>query len=67
MVTARRPDVVIVDIRMPPTHTDEGLPRRPGDPPPHPQIGVLVLSHYLESRVRDASCSRTHPRGPATC
>ncbi|GAA4058324.1 response regulator transcription factor [Actinomadura miaoliensis] len=49
-VDADPPDVVVVDVRMPPTHTDEGLRaaleirrRRPG-------IGVLVLSQYVEKR-----------------
>jgi DNA-binding NarL/FixJ family response regulator len=49
-VEATTPDVVIVDVRMPPTHTDEGLQaavelrrRRPGTP-------VLVLSQYVEER-----------------
>jgi DNA-binding NarL/FixJ family response regulator len=49
-VEATAPDVVIVDVRMPPTHTDEGLraavelrQRRPGTP-------VLVLSQYVEER-----------------
>src|SRR5262249_7582670 len=44
------PEVVIVDIRMPPTHTDEGLVAAQELRASHPQIGVLVLSHYLESR-----------------
>jgi DNA-binding NarL/FixJ family response regulator len=49
LVEAARPDVAIVDIRMPPTHTDEGLTvaRRIKDA--HPETGVLVLSQYLES------------------
>ena len=45
-----RPDVAIVDIRMPPTHTDEGLVAAAGDPRAASRVGVLVLSHYLESR-----------------
>ncbi len=49
MVGARRPDVAIVDIRMPPNRGDDGLLaaqeiRR------HPDVAVLVLSHYLDSR-----------------
>ena len=44
------PDVAIVDIRMPPTHTDEGLVAAEAIRDSHPQTGVLVLSHYLESR-----------------
>ena len=49
-VAEHRPDVAVVDIRMPPTHTDEGLRaalelrrRRPG-------TGVLVFSQYIETR-----------------
>jgi DNA-binding NarL/FixJ family response regulator len=45
-----RPDVAIVDIKMPPTHTDEGLVAAQEIRRQHPQIGVLVLSHYLDSR-----------------
>ena len=45
-----RPDVAIVDIKMPPTHTDEGLVAALTIREQHPSIGVLVLSHYLESR-----------------
>ena len=43
-----RPDVVIVDIRMPPTHTDEGLVAAQSIRQEHPEIGVLVLSQYVE-------------------
>lgn len=46
-----RPDVVIVDIRMPPTHTDEGLVVAEEISESHPDIGVLVLSHYVEPRL----------------
>jgi serine/threonine-protein kinase len=45
-----RPDVVIVDIKMPPTHTDEGLVAAQEIRRLHPGMGVLVLSHYLDSR-----------------
>jgi serine/threonine-protein kinase len=45
-----RPDVAIVDIKMPPTHTDEGLVAAQEIRRLHPTIGVLVLSHYLDSR-----------------
>ena len=45
-----RPDAVIVDIKMPPTHTDEGLVAAQEIRRQHPHIGVLVLSHYLDSR-----------------
>ena len=43
-----RPDAVIVDIRMPPTHTDEGLAAARTIRSDHPDIGVLVLSQYIE-------------------
>jgi DNA-binding NarL/FixJ family response regulator len=42
------PDVAIVDIRMPPTHTDEGLVAAQRIRSEHPGVGVLVLSQYVE-------------------
>jgi DNA-binding NarL/FixJ family response regulator len=42
------PDVVIVDIRLPPTHTDEGLQAAIEIRRDHPSVGVLVLSQYVE-------------------
>ena len=42
------PDVAIVDIRLPPTHTDEGLRAALEIRASHPSIGVLVLSQYVE-------------------
>ena len=47
-VRLTRPDVVLVDIRMPPTHTDEGLVAAQVIRTEHPQVGVLVLSQYVE-------------------
>src|SRR5207237_6641369 len=49
LVESERPDVAILDIRMPPTHTDEGLVAAASIRERHPQIGVLVLSQYVES------------------
>jgi DNA-binding NarL/FixJ family response regulator len=46
--TATRPDVAVVDIRMPPTHTDEGLRAAKAIRAALPQTGVLVLSQYLD-------------------
>jgi DNA-binding NarL/FixJ family response regulator len=43
------PDVAIVDIRMPPTHTDEGLRAAQEIREQHPRTAVLVLSQYVES------------------
>jgi DNA-binding NarL/FixJ family response regulator len=48
-VETTRPDVAVVDIKMPPSHTDEGLVAAAEIRRTYPQIGVLVLSHYLES------------------
>ena len=42
------PDVAIVDIRLPPTHTDEGLRAALEIRARHPSVGVLVLSQYIE-------------------
>ncbi len=47
-VGVQRPDVAIVDIRMPPSHTDEGLVAAQQIRAEHPTIGVLLLSHYVE-------------------
>lgn len=48
-VHADPPDVVIVDIRMPPTHTDEGIRAAWEIRADHPQVGVLVLSQYAST------------------
>ena len=48
MVAANEPDAVIVDIRMPPTHTDEGIVAAGRIRDAFPAVGVLVLSQYLE-------------------
>jgi DNA-binding NarL/FixJ family response regulator len=46
-VGEKEPDVAIVDIRMPPTHTDEGLRAARELRRRHPLLGVLVLSQYV--------------------
>ncbi len=48
-VRSYRPEVAIVDIRMPPTHTDEGLRAAREIREKHPATGVLVLSQYVEA------------------
>jgi serine/threonine-protein kinase len=48
-VALTRPDVALVDIRMPPTHRDEGIVAARQIRAAHPGTGVLVLSHYIES------------------
>ncbi|MEU0270242.1 response regulator transcription factor [Streptomyces sp. NPDC006307] len=47
-VASRRPDVVVLDIRMPPTHTDEGLRAAVEIRERWPEVGVLVLSQHIE-------------------
>lgn len=47
-VRLKQPDAAIVDIRMPPSHTDEGLVAAQRIRADHPAIGVLVLSQYVE-------------------
>jgi len=49
-VAAHEPDVAIVDVRMPPTHTDEGLQAAKVIRREHPQVGVLVFSQYIEAQ-----------------
>jgi DNA-binding NarL/FixJ family response regulator len=47
-VRLKRPDAAIADIRMPPTHTDEGLVAAQRIRAEHPDVAVLVLSEYVE-------------------
>ncbi len=47
-VAMHKPDVAVVDIRMPPTHTDEGLRASQEIRENHPGVGVLLLSQYVE-------------------
>ncbi|MEO7448042.1 MAG: response regulator transcription factor [Humibacillus sp.] len=49
LVRVHRPDVCVVDIRMPPTHSDEGIVAATTIRSEFPDIGVLVLSQYVES------------------
>src|ERR671938_420337 len=49
-VGAHKPDVAVVDVRMPPTNTDEGLRAALDIRARHPDTGVLVLSQYVETR-----------------
>ncbi|MGB6454250.1 MAG: response regulator transcription factor [Streptosporangiaceae bacterium] len=53
-VAEHDPDVVVTDIRMPPTHTDEGLRAATELRKHHPEVGVLVLSQYIETTYATA-------------
>ncbi|GAA2087702.1 response regulator transcription factor [Streptomyces albiaxialis] len=52
------PDVTVVDVRMPPTHTDEGLRAALEIRERWPRVGVLVLSQYVERRYATELLSR---------
>ncbi|AZM58308.1 response regulator transcription factor [Streptomyces sp. WAC 01438] len=47
-IDTHRPDVAILDVRMPPTHTDEGIRAAVEARRRHPRLAVLVLSAYVE-------------------
>jgi DNA-binding NarL/FixJ family response regulator len=49
-VAEHHPDVVVVDVRMPPTHTDEGIRAALVIRRQYPQVAVVVLSQYVEER-----------------
>jgi len=49
-VASDPPDVAVVDIRMPPTFTDEGLRSSVRLRRDHPEVGILVFSQYVETR-----------------
>ncbi|MEU6390462.1 response regulator transcription factor [Streptomyces sp. NPDC046939] len=49
LVATHEPDAVLLDIRMPPTHTDEGLVAAAAIRAAHPGTGVLLLSQYVET------------------
>ena len=52
-VGTHRPDAVVADIRMPPTHRDEGLRAAAAIRHRHPGTGVLLFSQYIETRYAD--------------
>jgi DNA-binding NarL/FixJ family response regulator len=49
LVAAQDPDVVVLDIRLPPTYTDEGTRAAAGIKAAHPATGVLLLSQHVET------------------
>jgi DNA-binding NarL/FixJ family response regulator len=63
-VADHRPDLVVVDVRMPPTHTDEGIRAALVIGRQHPEVAVLVLSQYVEERyATDLLSERTSAVG----
>jgi len=61
-VEREQPDVAIVDVRMPPTHTDEGTKVAKELKNERPELGVLVLSQIVES-VHALDLFSDHPKG----
>jgi serine/threonine-protein kinase len=61
-VELSRPDVAIIDIKMPPTHSDEGIAAAQQIRGTYPNVAVLVLSHYLDSRYA-MRLMKDHPDG----
>src|SRR5438309_3268601 len=64
-VEAELPDVVLTDIRMPPTHTDEGLRAAAALRKSHPQVGVVLLSQfdapvYARALLEEGSAGRAY-------
>jgi DNA-binding NarL/FixJ family response regulator len=57
-VGEHRPDVAIIDVRMPPTHTDEGLRAARDIHERWPGVGVLVFSQYIETQAAAELFSR---------
>jgi DNA-binding NarL/FixJ family response regulator len=56
-VTEHRPDVAVVDVRMPPTMTDDGLRAAVAARAAQPELGVLMLSAYVELSYADSLLS----------
>jgi DNA-binding NarL/FixJ family response regulator len=64
-VSELRPDVTVVDVRMPPGYTDEGLRAAISIRRNHPQTGVLVFSQYIETRYAADLLGAASGRGAA--
>jgi DNA-binding NarL/FixJ family response regulator len=62
LISAHRPDVAIVDIRMPPTMKDEGLTAANEIRKRYPEVGVLILSTYVETDFAYSLISESRER-----
>ena len=58
-VASETPDAVVLDVRLPPTFTDEGIRAAEELHRTHPHVAVLVLSHYVEAEFATALLRRT--------
>jgi DNA-binding NarL/FixJ family response regulator len=61
--TAREPDLIVTDIRMPPTFRDEGLRAALDIRARRPEIAILVLSHYVQRRYADSLLASSEEHG----
>jgi DNA-binding NarL/FixJ family response regulator len=61
-VEAQRPDVAIIDVRMPPTHTDEGLRAAQEIRARHPETGIVILSSHVEAGVATRALAQSPER-----
>lgn len=59
-VSEHTPDIAVVDVRMPPSYTDEGLRAAVDLQRTHPALGVLVFSQYVETRFASQLLSGRH-------
>jgi DNA-binding NarL/FixJ family response regulator len=62
LADAHKPDVAIADIRMPPTHTDEGLRAAHEIRRRHPQMGILIVSEHVEVGVATRALAESPER-----
>jgi DNA-binding NarL/FixJ family response regulator len=61
VVAAQVPDIAVIDVRMPPTHTDEGLRAAVALRHEHPELAVLVFSQYIETSYAAQLFGRRSP------
>jgi DNA-binding NarL/FixJ family response regulator len=61
VVAAQVPDIAVIDVRMPPTHTDEGLRAAVALRDEHPELAVLVFSQYIETSYAAQLFGRRSP------
>ena len=65
-VREHQPDVAVIDIRMPPSHTDEGLRAAIELRRDHPRLGLLLFSQYIETTYARQLLAASRP-GSAIC
>jgi DNA-binding NarL/FixJ family response regulator len=69
-IAQHRPDIAVVDVRMPPSYTDEGLRAAIALRRDHPDLALLVFSQYIETRYTAdllGTASPGAPQASGTC